>query len=104
MKNEVMLELARERLKAKKEAEDEERKLGDQRVKDYVKQRVKGTAGPKMVVLGARGDIRRYSEKNDGLFAKACGKFADLIDYWYPVKAEDDEEEQVERDESKEDL
>ena len=57
-----------------------------------------------MVILGAREDIRRYSEKNTGLFAKACGKFANLLDYWYPPQSETDEEAPVEGEETKDEL
>ena len=105
MKDELMLELAREKLAVKKAEEAEQMKKEDQRVKDYVAQRVKGMGGPKQVALGAKEDARQYAMKNDSYFAKFVGKGVEFLDYMYPPTPEDDEEEaEVGSDESKEEL
>ena len=98
-----MLELAKERLAVKKAEEKRIEQEGNERVKRYNDARMKGTNGPKAMVLGAREDIRHFSQRK-GAFPYACDKFVRLLDYMYPVQAEDAEEVMVETEETKEEL
>lgn len=83
-----MLELARERLAVKKAEEKRIEQEGNERVKKYNEARVKGTAGPKAMILGVREDIRHFSQRK-GALPYACDKFVRFLDYMYPVGAEE---------------
>ena len=101
-----MLEFARERLAVKKAEEKRIEQEGNERVKKYNDARMKGTTGPKAMILGAREDIRHFSQRK-GVFPYTCDKFVRFLDYMYPVQAENAEEAgevKVETEETKEEL